>query len=115
MWSRPALDDLRDIAERAVVQGCRVQGNVEALVRSPFPGMYRRVEGRPGEHVLPVLPHAVFSVIEGDTLIVLQLRTAGYRSVRLVDLPRPALRGRTIMPLHEPLYRVLTVVDIGRG
>ena len=73
MWSRPALDDLRDISERALVQGRRLQGNVEALVRSSFPGMYRRVEGRPGEHVLPVPPHAVFYVIEGDTLIVLRL------------------------------------------
>jgi len=73
MWSRPALDDLRDISERAVVQGRRLQGNVEALVCSPFPGMYRRVEGRPGEHVLPVSPHAVVYVIEGDTLIILRL------------------------------------------
>ncbi len=35
--------------------------------------MYRRVEGRPGEHVLPVSPHAVVYVIEGDTLIILRL------------------------------------------
>lgn len=32
---------------------------------------YRRVEGRPGEHILPVPPHAVFYVIEGGTLVVL--------------------------------------------
>lgn len=73
MWSRRALDDLKDISERALGQGRRVQGNVEALVRSPFPAMYRRVEGRPGEHVLPMPPHAVFYLIEGDTLIVLRL------------------------------------------
>jgi plasmid stabilization system protein ParE len=73
MWSRRALDNLSDIVERAPVQARRLQENVEALVRAPFPGMYRRVEGRPGEHVLGVPPHVVFYVIEGDTLTVLQL------------------------------------------
>jgi hypothetical protein len=35
--------------------------------------MYRRVEGRPGEHVLPLPPHAVFYVVEGGTLTVLRV------------------------------------------
>lgn len=73
MWSRRALDNLSDISDVAPVQARRLQGNVEALVRSPFPGMYRRVEGRPGEHVLPLPPHAVFYVVEGDTLTVLRV------------------------------------------
>jgi len=35
--------------------------------------MYRHVEGRPNEHVLPVPPHAVFYAIEGNNLTVLRI------------------------------------------
>lgn len=53
-WSDRALDELRDIHQRAPVQARQIVVAVDALVGSPFPWMYRRVEDRPGEHVLVV-------------------------------------------------------------
>ncbi len=74
VWSRRSLQRLAQLAERAPVQARLVQQSVEVLVRSPFPGMYRRVEsGRSDEHVLSVRPHAVFYVVKGDTLTVLTI------------------------------------------
>lgn len=73
IWSGLSLRRLGEIAERAPVQAKHVQQSVEALVRLPFPGMYRRVEERLDLHVLSVPPHAVFYVIEGDDLKVLTI------------------------------------------
>lgn len=46
---------------------------VEWLVASPFPGMFRRVTGRPRDHVLVVSPHIVIYRVDGDVLIVLRV------------------------------------------
>lgn len=41
------MGDLRELHERASQQARRVVAELEWLVESPFPGMFRRVEGRP--------------------------------------------------------------------
>ena len=73
VWSAAAVADLEAISDRASRAAGRLYEAVGWLVDSPFPGMYRHVEGRPNEHVLPVPPHAVFYAIEGDNLTVLRI------------------------------------------
>ena len=52
------------------------------LLESPFPGMYRRVEGRPEEHVLSVRPYVVFYRVDGDSLTVLSVEDVRRRRER---------------------------------
>ena len=70
VWSDESLRDLRDIFERAPVQARRIHLLTEGLRDAPFPGMYRRVPERPGEHVLSVPPYAVFYAIDGDIVTI---------------------------------------------
>lgn len=72
-WDRPALDDLERVAERTPRGAADVHESVLRLLRSPFPGMFRRVHGRPRDHVLVVNPYAVLYRVDGDALIVLRV------------------------------------------
>lgn len=80
LWSEAALADLDELAQAAPRQARRVHAVIEALADGPFPGMYREVEGRPGEHVLSAPPHAVFyRIVGGNQLVVLRIRDARRR------------------------------------
>jgi len=73
------LAELEEIYTRAPLQARAVVMAVDALVASPFPGMYRGIETRPGEHVMSVRPHAVFYMVKGDTLAVLAVEDSRRR------------------------------------
>ncbi len=73
MWADRALSELQTIHERAPRQAEAVVTEVEWLVASPFPAMYRRVTGRPRDHVLVVSPHVVIYRVDEDALIVLRV------------------------------------------
>lgn len=73
VWSERALGDLEGIAARAPRAAGHVFDNVAWLVASPLPGMFRRVEDSPVEHVLVVAPHVVVYRVDGDALTVLRV------------------------------------------
>ena len=70
VWDDQALADLDSVSDRAPRGAADVYRAIQRLVSLPFPGMYRRVEGRLNEHVLPVPPYAIFYEIEGDSLTI---------------------------------------------
>jgi plasmid stabilization system protein ParE len=72
-WDERALDDIEHVAERAARGAADVHESILRLLRSPFPGMFRRVQGRPRDHVLVVNPYVVLYRVEGDSLIVLRV------------------------------------------
>lgn len=73
MWADRALSDLHAVHDRAPRQAQAVVTEVEWLVASPFPGMFRRITGRPRDHVLVVSPHIVIYRVDGDTLVLLRV------------------------------------------
>jgi len=73
IWIDEAIEELRAIHERAPVRSQAIVRAVDVLVGSPFPEMYRRVEGRLEEHVLSVPPYALFYRVDGDSLTVLSV------------------------------------------
>lgn len=73
IWSEAALADLEDLTPRAPRAAGRLYETIGWLHRQPFPAMFRGLRGRPGEHVLPLPPYAVFYVVEGDTVTVLRI------------------------------------------
>ena len=79
VWDDRALVDLDSVSDRAPRGAADVYREIQRLVRSPFPGMYRRVEGRLNEHVQPVPPYAVFYEIEGDSLTITAIADARRR------------------------------------
>jgi len=72
-WSEHALGDLEGIAERAPRAARHVFDDVVWLVSNPFPGMYRRVQGRSKDHILVVSPYVVIYRVDGDNLTVLRV------------------------------------------
>jgi len=71
-WSEAALADLEGIVLRSPRTAGHLYEAVGWLQRQPFPGMFRRLRDRPNEHVLPLPPHAIFYIVEGDTINVLR-------------------------------------------
>lgn len=72
--TRRALQDIDRIAQRAPRQALRVITAIEGLAETPFPGMHRQVEGRPGQHVMSVPPyHAVFYKLTARGIAVQQV------------------------------------------
>jgi hypothetical protein len=75
-WSKEAKAQLKAIAQRAPRQAGGLYDAVYALARQPFPGMYREIEGRPGEHVLTVSPLFAVYMVTARRLTVLSVEDA---------------------------------------
>ena len=73
IWSEPALDDLEAIAARAPRAAAHVFESVVWLAEQIFPRAFRRVEGRPKDHVQVVAPYTVVYRIDGEDLTVLRI------------------------------------------
>ena len=76
--------------------GSLLQQSAEALARSAFHGMYRRLESpRPDEHARSVPPYAVFYTLKGHELTVLTIIDASRRQARLRTTANPPRRALT--------------------
>lgn len=72
-WSERALADLEVIAGRAPRGAAHVYESVVWLSSQPFPGLFRRAQGRPHDHVQVINPYVVLYRIDGPTLTVLRV------------------------------------------
>ena len=79
LWSDESLSDLEGIAERAPRAAVHVYEAIRWLARQPFPHAFRRIEGRPGEHVLSVAPYVVFYAVDDNTIVVLTIEDSRRR------------------------------------